>query len=178
MTNILVVVGHTYPQQSIANRMIVKELVRQYPDAQVDDLYTLYPDFSIDVAAEQSKIEWADLIILQSPMFWYSVPSIVNRWFEEVFSAGWAYETTGHVLDGKKVIFSMTVGGPVEAYTDETTVGITEDQVIAPMRSSFTYCNMDWLGSVVTYDMPQPADSEAMKEAIHAHVESIAAFID
>lgn len=44
-----------------------------------------------DVAAEQDKIRWADAIIIQYPLWWFSVPAILKGWFDRVLAAGWAY---------------------------------------------------------------------------------------
>ena len=39
---------------------------------EVRDMYALYPDFKVDVAAEQAVCEATDRIVLQFPMYWYS----------------------------------------------------------------------------------------------------------
>ena len=49
---------------------------------------------SSDIAAEQAKIKWADVILIQFPLWWFSVPAILKGWFDRVLAAGWAYRVT------------------------------------------------------------------------------------
>jgi NAD(P)H dehydrogenase (quinone) len=44
-----------------------------------------------DVAAEQAKMMWADAVLIQFPLWWFSVPAILKGWFDRVLAAGWAY---------------------------------------------------------------------------------------
>jgi len=49
---ILVVFAHPYPQRSNANKPLL-EAVSQLDQVVVDDLYEKYPDFHINITAEQ-----------------------------------------------------------------------------------------------------------------------------
>ncbi|PIO30333.1 hypothetical protein AB205_0181400, partial [Aquarana catesbeiana] len=44
-----------------------------------------------DIIEEQKKIEKADLIIFQFPLYWFGMPAIMKGWFERVFLLGFAY---------------------------------------------------------------------------------------
>ena len=48
------------------------------------DIFQLYPDYKIDVSAEQEALLRHDTIILQYPMFWFNMPAILKLWFDEV----------------------------------------------------------------------------------------------
>ena len=80
MKNILIISGHTNLAASVANKTILETLNERLPEAELVKLDELYPDFKIDVEAEQQKLLWADIIVLQFPLFWYSAPSILERW--------------------------------------------------------------------------------------------------
>ena len=56
---------------------------------------TLAGRLSPDIAAEQEKVRWSDAVILQFPMWWFSVPAILKGWIDRVFSNGWAYDFDG-----------------------------------------------------------------------------------
>ena len=88
MKNILIISGHTNLAASVANKTILETLNERLPEAEIVKLDELYPDFKIDVEAEQQKLLRADIIVLQFPFFWYSVPSILERWMEETFRHG------------------------------------------------------------------------------------------
>ncbi|MCL2533428.1 MAG: NAD(P)H-dependent oxidoreductase [Nocardiaceae bacterium] len=74
-----------------------------------------------DVRREQHKLLAADLIVLQFPLWWYSLPAILKGWFDRVFSEGFGFdvpdETTGHKLKygagrlvGKRALISVSAG--------------------------------------------------------------------
>ena len=90
MKNVLIVLGHTnLAEDSVANKAIMEELSKKLPQAEIDVLDKLYPDFKINVKAEQKKLEKADVIVLQFPIFWYTMPSIMSKWMEDTFVHGW-----------------------------------------------------------------------------------------
>lgn len=60
---VLVVSGHPdLKNDSLANKTILKEIKKLYPEVELDILSNLYPDYQIDVAAEQDKLRWADAL--------------------------------------------------------------------------------------------------------------------
>lgn len=150
MKNILIVSGHTDLSQSIANKTILEELNRLLPDAEMDYLDKLYPDYQIDIISEQKKMEKADIIVLQFPIFWYSMPSILERWMEETFVHGWSHGTHGDKLKGKKLIVSFTTGAPEEMYHQDGLMGYAIDEYLTAIKSTCQLCQMDYVGRVYT----------------------------
>src|SRR3712207_7897804 len=102
MKNVLIVSGHTDLNDSVANKIVLEELKKALPNAEFDILSEEYPTFKIDVAAEQAKLVKADVIVWEFPVFWYSMPSILHRWIEDVFVHGFSHGSTGTALKGKK----------------------------------------------------------------------------
>lgn len=70
--------------------------------------------FSDDIAAEIEKVLWCDLLILQFPLWWYSVPAIMKGWFDRVFVNGLMYGQLGRFnhggMKGKRAMISTTTG--------------------------------------------------------------------
>ena len=63
---VLVVSGHPdLKNDSLANKMILKEIKKLYPEVELDILSNLYPDYQINVTAEQEKLHRADVIVFQ-----------------------------------------------------------------------------------------------------------------
>lgn len=87
------------------------EQARTLENVEIRSLYQLYPDFNIDVAAEQEALSRADLIVWQHPMQWYSTPPLLKLWIDKVFSHGWAYGHNGNALHGKSLMWAVTTGG-------------------------------------------------------------------
>ncbi len=70
--------------------------------------------FSADIAAEIDKVQWCDLLILQFPLWWYSVPAIMKGWFDRVLVNGLMYGQLGRFnhggMAGKRAMVSTTTG--------------------------------------------------------------------
>ncbi len=71
MAKILVINDHSDLKQSQSNRLILAELERHFgAQIEVRRLSELYPDFHIDVAAEQAALLKAEVVLLQYPTHW------------------------------------------------------------------------------------------------------------
>ncbi|CCH61961.1 hypothetical protein TBLA_0F04280 [Henningerozyma blattae CBS 6284] len=74
-----------------------------------------------DVMEEQAKIEWADLIIFQFPLWWYSMPAILKGWFDRVFSNGFAYgfgfPRDDDIFSKKKALIMVTIGAEEKRFS-------------------------------------------------------------
>jgi NAD(P)H dehydrogenase (quinone) len=45
-----------------------------------------------DVAAEQTRIDRADDLVLVYPVYWWSMPAALKGWIDRVFAQDWAYD--------------------------------------------------------------------------------------
>lgn len=150
MKNVLIVSGHTNLAASVANKTILDTLHAHLPEAEIVKLDELYPDFNIDVEAEQQRLLWADIIVLQFPIFWYSAPSILERWMEETFQHGFSHGSTGDKLKGKKLVLSFTTGAPEAMYSHDGTMGYTIDEFLPCYKATCQLCQMEFAGYVYT----------------------------
>ncbi|KAK9542271.1 hypothetical protein VZT92_000146 [Zoarces viviparus] len=69
---------------------------------------------SDDIVAEQRKVEEAELIIFQFPLYWFSVPAIMKGWMDRVLTQGFAFSLkkmyNNGVFKDKKAMLSFTTG--------------------------------------------------------------------
>lgn len=150
MKNVLVISGHTDLKTSVANKTILETLAKELPAAEIVKLDELYPDFKIDVPAEQQRLLAADIIVLQFPVFWYSAPSILERWMEETFQHGFSHGSTGDKLKGKKLVLSFTTGAPASMYSHDGAMGYTIDEFLPCFKAMCNLCQMEYAGYVYT----------------------------
>jgi len=117
MPDILVLTAHPQLEHSRINRALM-HAAQQLPATQVEvrDLYALYPDYLIDVAAEQRALAAARLLVWQHPLHWYGMPPLMKLWLDEVFAFGWAYGPGGLALSGKDLWLVTSTGGSASAY--------------------------------------------------------------
>ena len=75
-TDIYLLAAHPSWRESRVNCQML-DLARAAPRVEVRDLYASYPDFVIDVAAEQAALSRATLVVLLHPIQWYAMPPLV-----------------------------------------------------------------------------------------------------
>lgn len=150
MKNILIISGHNDLNNSFANKIILSELEHCLPQAEYVYLDKLYPNYQIDVKTEQERLIKADIIILQFPLFWYSTPSLMSKWIEEVFVHGFSHGSTGDKLKGKKLVVSFTSGAPEELYKYCGSQNYPIEDFLPPLKQFANLCGMKWSGHVYT----------------------------
>ena len=149
MTNVLIVSGHPrLGDDSLANKTIVEELTSLIPGAVVDQLDELYPDYRIDVAAEQAKLAAADVIVLQYPLWWYGWPSLLQKWVEDVFVRGFSHGSSGTALHGKKLVVSVTTGASQAYYAPDS---VDFNDLLTPAKATCALTGMEFAGSLPLY---------------------------
>lgn len=117
----------------------------------VRDLYEEYPDFHIDVQAEQQLLREHDVFIWQHPFFWYSTPAILKEWLDVVLEYGFAYGEGGTALRGKKVMSAITAGGTEEDYSSRGAHRHTIRDLLAPFDQTAHLCGMEYLAPFVLH---------------------------
>lgn len=171
---ILVIYAHPYPQHSRAGKAML-EAVRDLPDLEVRSLYDLYPDFDIDIAAEQAALKRAELVVWLHPVYWYSVPALLKHWFELVLARGWAYGKDGTALHGKRCLWVATTGGDETTYSPD---GMHEQpfaNFIAPVEQTARFCGMRWQAPMVVHGAHTVSDQalQAMAQALRTRLHDL-----
>ncbi len=161
---LLVIVVHPDLNQSRANRVFVDEL-KQDSHIIVRDLYREYPDWRIDVEKEQALLLQFDRIVFQFPFYWYSCPPLLKKWFDDVFTYGWAFGTGGDHLLGKTFLTATTIGGLEEGYKAGGESRYTIDELLRPIEQTVVRCNGTWLSPFTVYNANAVTDADLMQEA-------------
>lgn len=116
-----------------------------------------------DVATEQRKLLWADTLILQFPLWWFSMPAILKGWIDRVYAFGFAYGVGEHsrekwgerygegTFKGKRAMLSVTVGGWAEHYSERGINGRIDDVLFPINHGILHYPGFDVLPPFVVY---------------------------
>ncbi len=144
MAHILLVFAHPALEKSRVHRRLLRH-VPQRDGITVHDLYEEYPAFEVDVTREQKLLSNHDLILLQHPFYWYSVPALVKQWEDLVLEHGWAYGTGGTALRGKRMANVLTTGGGAAAYSRQGLNRFTVRELLAPIEQTARLCGMEYL---------------------------------
>jgi glutathione-regulated potassium-efflux system ancillary protein KefF len=135
--------AHPYPQRSRANRRLL-EALHGLPGLDVRSLYDMYPDFAIDVEAEQSALLRARIVIWQHPMYWYSVPPLLKLWFDKVLDYGWAYGDGKRAVQGKVCQWVTTTGGDGASFGPQGAHAQPFASFVPPIEQTARFCGMRW----------------------------------
>lgn len=143
MQNVLIISGHPNLETSHANKAVLDQTLKMLPDAEVSRLDLLYPDFKIDVKAEQKKLVKADIIIWQFPLHWYSFPALMKKYIDDVLVFGFAHGIGGDKLKGKKLILSFTTGASEDLYDYGKAMNYPIDDFLPALIQTAKLCQME-----------------------------------
>lgn len=161
----LLVYAHPYPDRSRANHALVAA-VSDLPGLLLHSLYERYPDFDIDVSREQELLTEHDLIILQHPMYWYSVPGLLKHWFDKVLLRGWAYGGGAQALRNKRCLWVCTTGGDTAAFTPEGMHAFAFESFVPAIEQTARFCGMQWIEPTIVHAAHRVSQAELDRAAL------------
>lgn len=130
MAKVLILNGHQY--YDVVAR---GELTGHYIDKAMDffkkngfEVKYTHMEKGYDIEEEKQKLEWADIVLFQYPVYWMGAPWIAKKYFDEVLTQGRHYVNdgrtrkdptktygTGGLLKGKYML-SVTYNCPASAF--------------------------------------------------------------
>ena len=167
-SGVYVLAAHPHWRDSRVNRRMLAA-ARAVPGVEVNDLYGSYPDYAIDVEAEQARLAKASLVVLMHPIQWYSMPALQKLWLDDVLAYGWAYGPGGNALQGKDLWLVATTGSPEASYHPQNYHRYFFDAFLPPYEQTAALCGMRFLPPLVFHGARSAPATE-----VAAHVETFA----
>lgn len=136
-----------------------------------------------DIRAEQERLLAADNVILQFPLWWFTVPAIMKGWMDRVFTNGFGYGTTHSwkrygegVLAGKRAMVVVTTGAAEVHLSDRGINGDINDLLFPIQHGVLFYTGMQVLpptviSGAVRFDESTYADAAKL---LHGRLETLA----
>jgi glutathione-regulated potassium-efflux system ancillary protein KefF len=159
----LVIAAHPHLEHSRVTRRLM-QAAGALDSVEVRDLYALYPDYLIDVAAEQRALAEAQLLVWLQPLHWYGMTPLLKLWVDDVFAFHWAYGPGGQALAGKDLWLVSSTGGGEAAYRPDGSNRYFFDAFLPPYEQTAQLCGMRFLPPLVLHGAHRVSD-----EAIEAH---------
>jgi NAD(P)H dehydrogenase (quinone) len=137
-----------------------------------------------DVQAEIDKLDRADFVLIQYPMWWYQPPAILKGWLDRVLTYGGTY--TGRTrydrgrYRGRLAMLSVTAGGPEKTFAYNGRNGDI-DLVLWPMCFTLYYVGYSVLPPFVHFGVEGGiaySDPEAMMRRLERHREDFSEYLD
>jgi len=164
--DIYVIAAHPHWRDSRVNWRLL-QAARSLARVDVNDLYGSYPDYMIDVKAEQQRLERARLVVWLHPIHWYAMPPLQKLWLDDVLGYGWAYGPEGTALRGKDVWLVATTGGPEASYHPENYNRYFFDAFLPPYEQTAALCGMRFLPPLIMHGARSATEQE-----VASHVET------
>ncbi|MFM9901581.1 MAG: NAD(P)H-dependent oxidoreductase [Polaromonas sp.] len=140
--------------------------------------------------AEVDKHLWADLIVLQSPVYWFGMPWIYKKYVDEVFTAGMQQGRfitgdgrtrddpgkqygSGGLLQGKQYMVSLTWNAPKAAFNDPDQAlfaGKSVDDVLVANTANYRFCGVEVLPSFSCHDIFKAPDVSGDIARLRGHL--------
>ncbi|MDQ5938704.1 MAG: hypothetical protein QG603_441 [Patescibacteria group bacterium] len=174
MKNVYHIVTHPNLQKSRVNIEILKAFEGK-SGIETRKLYEAYPDWKIDVAKEKESLLKADIIVVQTPFYWYSTPGLFKEWEDLVLEYGFAYGEGGDKLKGKKFQIVLSAFGPGEAYKEGGYNNFTIEELLRPLEQTAKLCQMIYVKPLVLLGVTHKSDTEvsAFKEMISNKIDDL-----
>ena len=142
-----------------------------------------------DIEEEISKHQWADVLILQSPVNWMEVPWSFKRYMDLVYSAGMGGQLcngdgrsrqnpslqygSGGTLTNTKYMLSLTLNAPMAAFNDPDQSffeGKGLDDLFWPMHLNFRFFGMQSMPTFACFDVIKNPSIEGDLLRFEAHL--------
>jgi NAD(P)H dehydrogenase (quinone) len=132
-----------------------------------------------DILTELDKLQWADLLIFNFPIYWFSMPAILKGWIDRVLISGLCYggmrfyERGG--LTGKKAMLAITVGGQPHMLVDGGIHGDLNDMLRPILWGTLAYTGMSVLPPFVAHHVPYitPEARAVMLDEYREHLRAL-----
>ncbi|WP_170400849.1 NAD(P)H-dependent oxidoreductase [Ruegeria arenilitoris] len=116
-----------------------------------------------DISAELQKLMDADLLVLNFPIYWFSVPAILKGWLDRVIVSGLCYGGRRFYdqggLSGKRALVAATLGGRPHMFGPESIHGPIETMLRPLLQGTLAYTGMNviepFFGWHVPYIQPE-----------------------
>ncbi len=153
----------------------LKPALQALPGVDLHDLYARYPDYWIDVPAEQARVAAVRRLVWMHPIHWYGMPPLLKLWLDQVCTQGWAYGGKGQggrALAGKQFQLVVSTGGSPTAYSAQGHHGQPFEQFLAPYRQTAAFMGMDWAPHWVFHDAHRASEAD-----LDAHIQALCQYL-
>ena len=117
--------------------------------------HTISDELTEDIQKEIEKINWAEHIIFQFPLWWFSMPAMLKGWFDRVLIKGFAYDNnsifqTG-LLKGKTASLVVTTKSNESAFKCDGVHGATIESFLHPIHHTLRFVGISPITPFVSY---------------------------
>ena len=193
MKHVLILNGHQpYPFSTGRLNAALVERIRSHAERKGHEVRTTVVADGYDVDAEVDHHRWADLVVVQMPVNWMTVPWSLKKYMDEVYTAGMDGRLCtgdgrsrsdperqygqGGTLQGKEYLLSLTFNAPQNAFDDPDQYlfqGRSVDDLVFPLHMNFRFFGMTARPTFACHDVMKNPDVEGDFARLDAHLDGI-----
>jgi len=192
MKKVLIINAHQFYEGFAKGELnkTMADVIKEEMEAKDCEVNLTYIEKGYDINEEVEKHLWADIIITQSPVYWFGTPWIYKKYVDEVFTTGLVQQNllvddgrtrndpsrqygTGGKMQGKKYMLSLTWNAPREAFENNDQFlfeGKSVDDVFIGNTANYKFCGAEILPSFSCYDVMKAPDVENDIERLKQHL--------
>ncbi|WP_120944737.1 NAD(P)H-dependent oxidoreductase [Helicobacter labacensis] len=121
------------------------------------DLYSKYPDFKIDVLAEQELLLQHQHIVFQFPICWYSYPPLLKQYLDDVLTYGFAFGASNKALAGKSFYLCTSFGAQESAYLAPGSYSV--ETLLSPFKATTKFVGATLQGHFKVFGSAEISDA-------------------
>ncbi|GGM27731.1 NAD(P)H dehydrogenase (quinone) [Paraliobacillus quinghaiensis] len=180
MKNIFIINGHeSYPKNDgRLNQTIFEAMINKLQPNY--NIRTTTVDKGYLVEEEHDKFAWADIVIYQTPIYWFNVPGKLKTYFDEVYTRDVLFKKveqygTGGLLTEKKYMLSTTWGAPLNEFATEEGFfqGRDVDETLFHLHRTQAFLGMKPLKSFSIHSVMKHPNIPLFLEQLDAHLEEV-----
>ena len=179
MKNVLIINAHQFYQGFSEGKLneIMINAIKTEMEKNGAEVKQTYIEKGYNVDEEIQKHLWADIIITQSPVYWFGMPWIHKKYIDEVLTAGLVQQSlliddgrtrsdpskqygTGGKMQGKQYMISLTWNAPREAFDNNDQYlfeGKSVDDVFIGNTANYKFCGAEILPSFSCFNIMKDA---------------------
>jgi glutathione-regulated potassium-efflux system ancillary protein KefF len=145
----LVIASHPFPERSAINKALWEQVERM--DGVIyRNLESLYGDdtSAIDIEAERKAHEGVDRVVYIYPIHWFNLTPMLKAYFNSVW-----FQWAPTALRGKEMLVVVTAGADEKDYSADGKIGLSMEEILAPMHASANYVGMSYLPPLIFLDV-------------------------
>lgn len=195
MKKVLIIYAHQFYEGFSEGRLnkTIADAIRSEMEIHGNEVKHTYIEQGYDVDEEVQKHLWADIIITQSPVYWFGMPWIYKKYIDEVLTAGLVQQNllvddgrtrsdpgkqygTGGKMQGKKYMISLTWNAPKEAFDNSDQFlfeGKSVDDVFVGNTANYKFCGAEILPSFSCFNVMKEADVEGDIDRLRKHLAKV-----
>ena len=195
MKKVLLINAHQFYEGFAEGKLnkTMTSVIKEEMEAKGHEVKLTYIEKGYDINEEVEKHIWADIIITQSPVYWFGTPWIYKKYIDEVFTTGLVQQNlvvddgrtrkdpnrqygTGGKMQGKEYMLSLTWNAPSKAFGNieqNLFEGKTVDDIFISNTAAYKFCGAEILPSFSCYDVMKEPEVENDIERVKQHLSNV-----